>query len=98
MEHLEQKINQLSDLVKSLTDTMNVTNSQVQRMNFHLFNDDGAGVVGTIKKVDDLDKRVERIETENKIRKATYAIWGSVGGGLVLFGEKLLSYIQHIKI
>ena len=82
LEQLEQKIDELT--------------KALNRISFHLFNDDGAGMVGTIKKVEQLDKRVERIETENKIRKASVAIWGSIGGGLIIIGKELFVLLKHI--
>lgn len=81
LEKLEVKIDQLS--------------AQVQRLNFHLFNDEGAGMMGAIKRVENNEKRLEKIETDAKIRTARAAVWGSIGGGVLLIAKELIGLIKH---
>jgi len=85
MEHLEQLEQKIDDLTKALN-----------RISFHLFNDDGAGMVGTIKKVDQLQERVKGLEDVNKIKNARVAIFSTIGGGLVIAAKELFILLKHL--
>lgn len=78
---LEQSINRLTD--------------QLNRLSSHLLNDDQAGRVGTIEKVQIHDQEIEKLKTEQKIRKASNAVWGSIGGGLILLARELILVVKH---
>lgn len=74
---------------------MDLMNRQLARISFHLFNDLEAGKDGLINKADKNEIRIEKLETDAKIRNARNAIWGSIGGGIVILARELFAVLKH---
>lgn len=95
IEILASKIDGLLKKIDKLEETQEHFSKQLDKFGSYLFNDDQTGTDGIVKKIRTLEKDMEVLKTDKKIRKASNAIWGSVGAVVFLLlkwlGTKLLN-------
>jgi len=85
---MENSIEKLEEKIDALT-------SKLDRIAYHLYNDEGAGTLGTIKRVDNIDRRLEKVETDKKIQSARLGMLGVFGAIIFEIGKYLFMLLKH---
>jgi hypothetical protein len=50
---------------------------------------------GVVQRQEDMDTRLEKLETEATVKKKVWAIFGMVGGGLMMLIIELIKWLIH---
>lgn len=96
IEILESKLDGLIKKIDKLEQTQELVSKQLMEFGSYLFNDERTGTDGIVKKIRTLEKDVEILKTDKKIRKASNAIWGSIGAVALLILKWLATKLLNI--
>jgi hypothetical protein len=68
---------------------------KVIKIESYLYNDIATNRPGVVQRQEDMDTRLEKLETEATVKKKVWAIFGMVGGGLMMLIIELVKWLIH---